>query len=47
MKKIISSLVATLAITTVSLNAADYYASVNGLLFLCFGLLAPILLYLR
>lgn len=30
MKKIISSLVATLAITSVSLNAADYYASVNG-----------------
>ncbi|WP_121627449.1 foldase protein PrsA [Poseidonibacter antarcticus] len=30
MKKIISSLVATLAITTVTLNAADYYASVNG-----------------
>lgn len=30
MKKIISSLVATLAITAVSLNAADYYASVNG-----------------
>ena len=30
MKKIISSLVATLAITSVSLNAADYYASVDG-----------------
>jgi parvulin-like peptidyl-prolyl isomerase len=30
MKKIISSLVATLAITTVSLNAADFYASVDG-----------------
>ena len=30
MKKIILSLVATLAITTVSLNAADYYASVDG-----------------
>jgi parvulin-like peptidyl-prolyl isomerase len=30
MKKIISSLVATLAITTISLNAADFYASVNG-----------------
>ena len=30
MKKIILSLVATLAITTASLNAADYYASVDG-----------------
>jgi len=30
MKKIISSLIATLAITTVTLNAADYYATVDG-----------------
>lgn len=30
MKKIISSLVATLAITTVTLSANDYYASVDG-----------------
>lgn len=30
MKKIVLSLVATLAISTISLNAADYYASVDG-----------------
>ena len=30
MKKIVLSLVATFTITTLSLNAADYYASVNG-----------------
>ncbi len=30
MRKIVTSVIATLALSTATLNAADYYATVNG-----------------